>query len=176
MDGRAGTNSEEPRSSNGLELGQDPPRGNHFPVGARVCNTGDAPATNVTSAFVWDSANPLINLRAGTLTNYNANAVPSLAPGACHDFYYEVEVTRNPAAYDTTRRYHITATADTLGTVSTPTSRKLYAEHLVSQARNHVTDVKLNGTSIPNGGTMALLLAAAAAWHLRNGQRTARDS
>jgi uncharacterized repeat protein (TIGR01451 family) len=131
---------------------------NHFPVGARVCNTGDAPATNVTSAFVWDSANPLINLRPGTLTDFNASPVPSLAPSACHDFYYEVEVTRNPAAYDTTRRYHITATADTLGTVSTPTPRELYVEHLVSQARNHVTDVKLNGVSVPNGGTMTLVV------------------
>ncbi len=131
---------------------------NHFPVGARVCNTGDAPATNVTSAFVWDSANPLINLRGGTLTNFNATPVPSLAPAACTDFYYEVEVTRNAAAYDTTRRYHITATADTLGTVSTPTPREVYVEHLVSQARNHVTDVKLNGVSVPNGGTMTLVV------------------
>jgi len=131
---------------------------NHFPVGARVCNTGDAPATNVTSAFVWDSANPLINLRAGTLTNFNASPVPSLAPAACHDFYYEAEVTRNPAAYDTTRRYHITATADTLGTVSTPVPRELYVEHLISQSRNHILDVKLDGTSIPNGGTMTLLV------------------
>lgn len=24
---------------------------NHFPVGARVCNTGDAPATNLTGTF-----------------------------------------------------------------------------------------------------------------------------
>ncbi|HJX26480.1 MAG TPA: hypothetical protein VJ885_01100, partial [Thermoanaerobaculia bacterium] len=131
---------------------------NHFPVGARVCNTGDAPATNVTSAFVWDSANSLINLRPGSLNNFNASPVPSLAPSACYDFYYEVEVTRDPAVYDTTRRYHITATADSLGTVSTPTPRELYAEHLISQARNHVLDVRLNGTSIPNGGTMTLLV------------------
>src|SRR5690349_16385451 len=73
---------------------------NHFPIGARVCNNGDAPATNVTSAFIWDSANALINLRPGTLTNFNASPVSSLAPSACHDFYYEVEVTRNAAAYD----------------------------------------------------------------------------
>jgi uncharacterized repeat protein (TIGR01451 family) len=131
---------------------------NHFPVGARVCNTGDAPATNVTSAFVWDSANPLVDLRPGTLTDFNASPVPSLAPAACHDFYYEVEVTRNAAAYDTTRRYHVTATADTLGTVSTPTPRELYVEHLISQSRNHILDVKLNGTSVPNGGTMTLVV------------------
>src|SRR6476469_4702973 len=110
---------------------------NHFPVGARVCNTGDAPATNVISAFFFDSANALVNARPGTPTSYAGSPVPSLAPSICHDFYYEVEVTRNPAAYDTTRRYHITATADTLGTVSTPTPRELYVEHLISQSRNH---------------------------------------
>jgi uncharacterized repeat protein (TIGR01451 family)/fimbrial isopeptide formation D2 family protein len=139
---------------------------NHFPVGARVCNTGDAPATNVTSDFVWDSnpPAPLIDLRPGTLTDFDANPVPSLAPGNCTDFYYEIEVTRDPAAYDTTRRYHITATADGLGTVSTPTPRELYVEHLVSQARNHVTKIEFREelnptfTEVLNGGTMTLLV------------------
>jgi uncharacterized repeat protein (TIGR01451 family) len=131
---------------------------NHFPVGARVCNTGDATATNVASTFVWDSANANINLRPGTLGTFAGSPIPTLAAGACTDFYYEVEVTRTAAAYDTTRRYHITATADTLPTVSTPTPRELYVEHLISQSRNHILDVKLNGTSIPAGGTMSLVV------------------
>src|SRR5215213_8149075 len=100
---------------------------NNFPVGARVCNTGNAVATNVTSTFVWDSADPYINLRAGSLSTIS---IASLAAGACTDsytdFYYEVTVTRNAAAYDHTRRYHITATADGLGVVSTPMPRELY--------------------------------------------------
>ncbi|HET9209315.1 MAG TPA: hypothetical protein VFR03_02890, partial [Thermoanaerobaculia bacterium] len=132
---------------------------NNFPVGARVCNTGDAAATNVTSTYVWDSADPYINLRPGTLTSYTgADAVASLAPGTCHDFYYEVTITRDPLAYNHTRRYHITATADTLGTVSTPTPRELFVEHLVSQSRNHILDVKLNDVLVPAGGTMALVV------------------
>ncbi len=135
---------------------------NNFPVGARVCNTGDAVAANVSSSFVWDSADPYINLRAGSLSSYTgANAVPSLAPNTCTDFYYEVTVTRNAAAYDHTRRYHITATADTLGVVSTPTPRELYVEHLISQNRNTVSDVQYGTTlagltSVANGGTMSL--------------------
>ena len=114
---------------------------NNFPVGARVCNTGDAVATNVISNFIWDDGaptDPYINLRSGSLSSLS---VPSLAIGACTDFYYEVTVTRNPAAYDNIRRYHIRATADTLGVVSTPTPRELYVEHLISQNRNTVTDV-----------------------------------
>jgi LPXTG-site transpeptidase (sortase) family protein len=131
---------------------------NNFPIGARVCNTGDAVATNLTSNFVWDSADPYINLRPGSLSTIS---VPSLSIGACTDLYYEVTVTRDPAAYDNTRRYHIAATADTLGVVSTPTPRELYVEHLISQNRNTVSDVKyattLAGlTSVPNGGTMSL--------------------
>jgi LPXTG-site transpeptidase (sortase) family protein len=133
---------------------------NNFPVGARVCNTGDTVATNVSSSFVWDSADPYINLRSGSLSTFS---VTSLAVGACTDFYYEVTVTRNAAAYDHTRRYHITATADTLGVVSTPTPRELYVEHLISQNRNTVSDVQYGTTlagltSVASGGTMSLVV------------------
>jgi len=132
---------------------------NRFPVGVRVCNTGDAAATNVTSAFVWDSSDPYIDLRPGTLTAFTGgDALPSLAVNTCADFYYEIEVTRDAAAYDHVRSYHVTAAADSLAAVSTPTPRELYVEHLVSQARNHINDVKLDGVSVPNGGTMTLVV------------------
>ncbi len=134
---------------------------NRFPVGARVCNTGSAAASNVTATLVWDSSNSYINIRPGTS---NSLSVPSLAAGACTDFYFEVEVTRNPAAYDTTRRYRITVTADGGATTgSTPVPRELFVERLISQSRNAVTDVQLSKdgvtyTSIPSGGTMALVV------------------
>src|SRR5206468_2074850 len=50
----------------GLDSNQVTDGPNVFPVGARVCNTGDMAATNVQSAFVWDSANVLINPRTGS--------------------------------------------------------------------------------------------------------------
>jgi len=129
---------------------------NNFPVGARVCNTGDAPATNVSSSFVWETpSDPYINSRPGSLTTLS---VPTLAPAACTDFYFEAQVTRNPGAYNHFRRYYITATADGLGTVSTPRPREIFVEHLISQSRNATTDVRLNGVSIPAGGTMSLLV------------------
>src|ERR1044072_9266244 len=46
------------QDSNNVSVGP-----NNFLVGARVCNTGDAIATNVVSNFVWDVTDPLINLR-----------------------------------------------------------------------------------------------------------------
>jgi len=122
---------------------------NIFQVGARVCNVGDETATNVTTTFVQDGAiNPYISLQgSSTLT------LPALPPGPtshppgntgptpanCADFYYNVLISRTSAAYDTTQLYHIEATADGLGTVSTPTNRELYVEHLISQNRNEVT-------------------------------------
>jgi len=124
----------------------------YFPVGARVCSS--VATTNVAVNFVWDSANANINLRPGSLS---AIAIPSLGVGACSDAYFETEVTQVAAAYDTTRKYHITAT-DSSGTASTPTPRELYVEHLVSQNRNGITDIKLNGTSVAAGGSMTLMV------------------
>src|SRR5258706_13985505 len=128
---------------------------NHFPIGARVCNNTGATANNVTASFVWDSANTYINNRTGT---YTTLSVSSLADGACTDFYFEVEVTRNSLAYNATRRYHIAVTSTETGAViySTPTPRELFVEHLVSQSRNAVTDVQY-------GTTVASLASGSAA-------------
>jgi CshA-type fibril repeat protein len=107
-----------------------------FMVGARVCNTGNMDATNVVSNFVWDSVNTFI-----TLSGASSLSVATLTAGACTDFYYNILITRNSAAYDSMRGYHITAVADTLATISTPTPRQLYVEKLVSQARNSVASI-----------------------------------
>ena len=137
---------------------------NHFPVGARVCNTGGSTATNVLASFVWDTtpSPTYINIRPGTYTTLPA--IASLATSACTDFYFEVEVTRDSSAYDTKRSYHIAVTADSgATTASTPTPRELYVEHLVSQSRNTVSNVEYGATlgsltSVGAGGTMTLLV------------------
>jgi len=109
---------------------------NKFPVGARVCNVGAVALSNVSANFVWDSANININLGVPpTLTAATLNA------GSCVDFYFDVLVTRTNGAYNTTRSFHITASAPGAGTVSTPTPRELYVEKLVSQNRNAVNQI-----------------------------------
>lgn len=144
---------------------------NHFPIGARICNEGGQQATNVTATFVWDdggnlySGDPYINLRPGTLSTINLGTLDS---GACAtnylDAYFEVAVTRNAGAYDHTREYHIDVTAGNVsGTISTPRPRELYVEHLISQSRNTVSDIRYGtsiGTlaSVTNGGTMNLMV------------------
>src|SRR5437667_1091558 len=109
---------------------------NSFQIGARVCNTGGAPVTNVSSSFVWDSSNAFINLSGPSTIN-----VPSLAAGGCVDFYYSVLVTRSSSAYNATRQYHITVTGDSVASVSTLTPRELYVEKIISQNRNSVNSI-----------------------------------
>jgi uncharacterized repeat protein (TIGR01451 family) len=133
---------------------------NHFPVGARICNTGTTAATNVVATWNWASVNPYLNIRPGT--NTVLPAVPTLAAGACTDAYFEVEVTRTPAAYNTTRRFFISVTESGGASGVTPTPRELYVEHLISQSRNSVTNIKYGtsspSTSVPAGGSMTLLV------------------
>ena len=107
-----------------------------FQTGVRVCNTSAVTLNNVRSEFFWDSTNVYINLNGASMIMWRM-----LAPGACVDFYYPVTVTRNSAAYFTTRRYHITARADGTPTFSTPTPRELYVEKLLSQGRNDVDNI-----------------------------------
>jgi len=136
----------------------NPAAGPHlFPVGARVCS--DVATTNVAVNFVFDSANTNVNLRAGSLSSINLAAIGA---GQCADAYFEVDVTQTAAALDTSRRYHITA-ADGSGPASTPTPRELYVEHLISQNRNSVSDVKFGPvggpyTSVAPGGSMNLVV------------------
>lgn len=138
---------------------------NHFPIGARVCNTGATASSTLTANFVWDNTpSPnYIDIRPGTLSTLSA---PGLAAGACTDFYFEVEVARNSLAYNTTRSYHIAVTADGGATTgSTPIPRELFIEHLISQSRNDVSDIQLSSTgldgpylSVDPGGTMTLMV------------------
>lgn len=107
-----------------------------FQIGARVCNNGGTAVTNLVGAFVWDSSNSFINLSgAGTINSSSLNA------GACIDFYYPVTITRSAAAYNASRRYHISVSATGVGTVSTPIPRELYVERLISQNRNSVQSI-----------------------------------
>ncbi|MDQ1372828.1 MAG: hypothetical protein QOJ09_166, partial [Actinomycetota bacterium] len=107
-----------------------------FPVGARVCNTGDAVAPTVSSQFVWDTANAFVNVEG-----LSTIASGDLAAGACTDAYFHIRVTKTSSAYDTTRGFHVTASAGGVAAVSTPTPRELYVEHLISQNRNSVQSI-----------------------------------
>ena len=107
-----------------------------YQIGARVCNTGGAAVSNVVGTLVWDSSNTFINTSGSNPVTYT-----SLNAGACTDVYFPVTITRTTSAYNTTRRYHITASATGQSTVSTPTPRELYVEKIISQNRNSVNSI-----------------------------------
>lgn len=129
---------------------------NTYPVGVRVCATGGS-ASDVTVTFTWDSFNPYLNLLGTSVL-----AIASLADGACADRYFFVVVTRDEAAYDTTRSYHVTASADGVPTVSTPVPRQLYVEKLLSQNRNSVLSVE-GPTTVYEGETVTYTVTASTA-------------
>src|SRR5205085_3434716 len=77
-----------------------------------------------------------------------------IAAATCRDSYFQVVVTKDSAAFDTTRRYHITASAPGVGSVSTATPRELYVEHLISQNRNSVISVTSSAIDSPGHATV----------------------
>jgi len=130
---------------------------NQFPVGMRVCNGGSSAATNTTATLTWDSTNQYISLLESP-----AISIGTLAAGACADVYWTAVVARDSAAYDTARQYHVTVSADSTPSVSTPTPRELWVEHLVSQNRNSVTNIT-GPTSVRVGTRITEVLNAATA-------------
>ena len=123
----------------GLDSNKTTDGPNEFPVGVKVCNTSSSALSNLNTTFYWDSTNTLINLDTGGTTQSITQS--SLAANTCINVYFTVVVTRDTAAYDTSRRYHIESSATGVSTVSTPTPREIYVEHLVSQARNAVKSI-----------------------------------
>lgn len=109
-----------------------------FPVGVRIENIGTETATNVEADFIWDSANNYLNLHPNTPPTLPEG---NLEPGQRMDLHFYVIVTRNKKAFDTARRYHITATADGIGSVSTPIPRELYVKKLISNISNTVIQI-----------------------------------
>ncbi|PLY00498.1 MAG: hypothetical protein C0622_08595 [Desulfuromonas sp.] len=129
---------------------------NRFPVGARVCSDS---AGSVLATFNWDSSNSYIGLSSSSPSSVTLD----FSAADCLDAYFEVEVDRTAAAFDTTRQYHISA-----GGESTPIPRELYVEHLVSQGRNAITNLEyrpyvaspgteLAWTSVGAGSAFALV-------------------
>jgi uncharacterized repeat protein (TIGR01451 family) len=129
---------------------------NVYPVGVRVCAVGGAVA-DITVTFAWDTANAYVQLLTSA-----TQSIASLADGACADRYFFVAVVRDAAAYDTTRDYHITASAPGVATVSTPTPRQLYVERILSQNRNSVLSIS-GPTTVYEGDTVTYTVEASTA-------------
>ena len=130
---------------------------NDFPVGVRVTNPTGSSISGLTVTFAWTSgdAASYIQLQPGTSDAYNG---VSLAAGAYQDFYFTIQITRTPLAYNTTRRYVVSVTDASHNVLaSTPPFREIYVEHLISQNRNSVNGIYLDGQLVGSAG-MTLML------------------
>lgn len=110
---------------------------NRFPVGVRVHNTGDSPATSVSACLEWTGGTGADYV---SLADSDCVSTPSIAPGAFADFYFTVQVARTSAAFGTTRDYKITVSADP-PVVSQMETGQLYVEGLIDQNRNAVLEL-----------------------------------
>lgn len=126
---------------------------NLFPVGAKVC--GGTIGTSVDVYFSWLSSNSYINLRPGSNGDGGTplNITFRAGNGGCADAFFEAEITRDAAAFETSREYKIY-----IGSDSTPIPRALYVEKLISQGRNGIGTVSVDGVIVPAGGSMNLIV------------------
>jgi len=109
-----------------------------FPVGARVCS--DVAISNAEVEMIWEEVNAFIDTRPGSLMVLQTGP---LAAGECFDAYFEIQLTRDPAAFGESRRYRIEATDSDSGLFySSPTPRAIFVEQLVSQNRNTTTLIR----------------------------------
>lgn len=106
-----------------------------FPIGVKVCNTTGGTVADVAADLTWETANSYI------ATDGPASfSIGSLAASACDYAYFSVKITRDTAAWFTSRDYNVTATATGGYTVSTQ-NRQVYVEKLVSQNRNTIDKI-----------------------------------
>jgi len=132
---------------------------NQFLIGARITNTGTEAVSGVIAAMslgdtVKLNATNQWAKQASTFITANGpltSASHTLAPGQSVDVYFGVQITRDTKAYNTARRYDITATGTAAsGTVSDGLdgTHQLFVEKLVSQNRNATQSI-----TITRGGT-----------------------
>jgi LPXTG-site transpeptidase (sortase) family protein len=108
---------------------------NEFPVGARVCNTGDGRTSNdLTAEFAFTTTNERISL-----VNDAEQTFPALDAGDCQEIFYTVRVSRTAAAYGSSRDYTITVTS---GSATANIGQRLRVEQLQPIGGSSTTDIK----------------------------------
>ena len=135
-----------------------------FLVQAQITNTGDAPATNVTTTLAMNPPD-CGGVACITLVSSPTYAIGTLAPGETGDAFWTVRIAKTAAALDTTTPITVTAQADDLapvtatqvprdppcGSNSTGAS-ELFVESLISQSRNNVLSYSVSpGVQLPDG-------------------------
>lgn len=133
---------------------------NTFPIGASVCAGSTALPAGARVNFEWidrATGNPTGSAESPYISLVSATPVPlALAANTCQDVFFNVQVARNAAAFDTKAPYRITLTNGATILAQTPAKRELYIEHLIAQNRNSILGYTFKGGSINPGGAISV--------------------
>jgi LPXTG-site transpeptidase (sortase) family protein len=123
----------------GLDANDVSQGSNIYSIGARICNNGDAAATNMTVGFFWDATNPYINL---TNPENNELLFPTLPIDTCTDVYFPIVITRNINAYDSSASFYLAVSAENISApLYSPGNREIYVERLTAVPNLSVTNL-----------------------------------
>ena len=119
-----------------------------FPVGARICNTSSVVASSVWATLALGTATK----GAGSGSDPFSAAVTSrdlgsVAANSCEEAVFNVSVNQHKNSFFWKKAYTISArTTSATGTIvaTTPSTRALYVEKLVSQNRNATISITSN--------------------------------
>jgi LPXTG-site transpeptidase (sortase) family protein len=111
---------------------------NVYSIGARICNNGDAAATNMTVGFFWDATSPFINLIDPENNEY---LFPSLAIDACTEVYFPIVITRDVNAYDSSASFYLAVSAENIAPLYSPGNREIYVERLAAVPNLSITNI-----------------------------------
>jgi LPXTG-site transpeptidase (sortase) family protein len=130
---------------------------NTYSIGARICNNGDAAATNITVGFFWDAASPYINL---TNPDNNEYLFPSLAIDACTDVYFPIVITQNINAYDSSASFYLAVSAENISDpLYSSENREIYVERLAAVPNLSITNIT-GPTTVLVGSTYEFVVTA----------------
>lgn len=107
-----------------------------FPVGAKVCNTGDASSNSLVTNWVSITTSTRI-----TPPSSLQKSIGVLAPGACKQVFYTIDVEQSSQSFGQSVQYRIDVVDGATTVASTPSNRALYVEKLLSQNRNSIVSL-----------------------------------
>ena len=131
---------------------------NTYPVGARVCNTGDEAALNLVFSLIWDQDNANISLMSPS-----SISLSQLDATNCRDFYFQVLVNRTDASYDSSRDFHFTLIADGGIEETTDLNTEIYVQPYLNengQPDDNMTDFVIGGPSLVEVGQIVQFTGA----------------
>jgi len=101
---------------------------NTYPIGARVCNSGDEAAQNVEFSLVWEEEN--LNISEIGPASFN---LTQLDATQCRDFYFQVMVNRTLASYNTSREFHFRLVSSNHSTIETEAPTEIYVQPYLNE-------------------------------------------